>query len=137
MYLWTEAFHTAVIVINNQPTPLLYHRSSYEILHGAPPTSLFISSGLWMFMLCPHLELKSIRHKFELKADCCIFLGYSDDHKGLSLCRRRVFIYFHVTFNEATFYDPPSTVPRSQGLLEEVFRPGQGKCKTRLSSTPS
>lgn len=77
-------------------------------------TSLFISPGLWMFMLRPHLEVYS---SHEPKADCCFFLGYSDDHKGFrcfSLCRRRVFISRHVTFDEATLYDPPSTVPQCQ-----------------------
>lgn len=34
--------------------------------------------------------------------------------------RRRVFISRHVTFDEATLYDPPSTVPRSQGELSTV-----------------
>ena len=120
MYLWTEAFHTAVFVINNQPTPLLNHRSPYEILHGTPPAY----SSLRAFgCLCYVHISKSIRHKFKPKADCCIFLGYSDDHKGFrcfSLCRRRVFISRHVTFDEATLYDPPSTVPRSQGELSTV-----------------
>lgn len=58
----------------------------------------------------------------QIGADCCIFLGYSDDHKGFrcfSLCRRRVFISRHVTFDEATLYDLPSTVPRSQ--RKEIF----------------
>lgn len=122
MYLWTEAFHTAVIIINNQPTPLLNHRSPYEILHGAPPA---YSSLPTFGCLCYHLEVHSsqigARHKLGL-ADCCIFLGYSDDHKGFrcfSLCRRRVFISRHVTFDEATLYDLPSTVPRSQ--RKEIF----------------
>lgn len=47
-------------------------------------------------MLRPHLEVHS---SHEPKADCCFFLGYSDDHKGFrcfSLCRRRVFISRHV-----------------------------------------
>lgn len=97
-----------------KPTPLLNHRSPYSILHGAPPAY----SSLRAFgCLCYVHISKSIRHKFEPKADCCIFLGYSDDHKGFrcfSLCRRRVFISRHVTFEEATLYDPPSTVPQSQ-----------------------
>ena len=50
MYLWTEAFHTAVIVINNQPTPLLNHRSMksymvlFQLIHLSGPLDVYATS---------------------------------------------------------------------------------------------
>lgn len=59
----------------------------------------------------PHLRPYS-NHKFDFHSNKCIFLGYSNDHKGYKCLHPtgRVYIAKHVTFNELDFpYQPKNT----------------------------
>ncbi|CAL1404258.1 unnamed protein product [Linum trigynum] len=76
---WPEAVATAVRLINYQITPVLDHRSPFFTLFSKHPdyTRLRVF-GCTCFVLTPKKE----RNKFSSKAARCMFLGYSDVHKG-------------------------------------------------------
>ncbi|CAN1323872.1 Retrovirus-related Pol polyprotein from transposon TNT 1-94 [Linum perenne] len=101
---WVEAVRTVVYLINRQPTPVLKHLSPFEILFHRPPAySRLRVFGCTCFVLLP----KRDRTKFSAKTARCVFLGYSDHHKGY-LCydpiQHRLHTAYHVLFLEHLFY---------------------------------
>lgn len=95
---WCEAVHTTVYLINRLPTPVLRNISPFESLYGSPPSYTHLRTfGCLCFVHLPSLE----KHKLSNQAAKCVFLGYSDDHKGF-LCydsdARRTRISLNVVF---------------------------------------
>jgi len=73
---------------------------SYSV--AAPITSFFM--GFWLCMLpnlCPYNQ-----HKFDFRSKECVFLGYSNNHKGYKcyhIPTGRMYISRDVVFHESTF----------------------------------
>ena len=79
---WCEAAHTAIHIINRLPTSVLHKISPYECLfRHSPSYSHLRVFGCLYFVHLPSIE----RNKLSPQAVRCMFLGYSDDHKGF-LC---------------------------------------------------
>ena len=75
---WGESIQTSCYLINRLPTPLLSHKSPYEILYKKPP----IYSHIRVFgCLCYATNLTPM-HKFDIRARRCIFFGYPLGQKG-------------------------------------------------------
>lgn len=76
---WWEAFHCAVYLINRLPTPLLVNKSPLQLLFGKIPDYKSLHPfGCTVFpCLTPYNN-----QKFQFHSTKCIFIGYSDAHKG-------------------------------------------------------
>lgn len=57
-FIWTEAFHTAVFLINRLPTDLLHGKTPFESLYDA---STYYWEAQLMFMCFPGSEINSHR----------------------------------------------------------------------------
>ncbi|CAL1358011.1 unnamed protein product [Linum trigynum] len=110
---WVEAIHTVVYLINRQLTPILDQRSPYEVLFGKRPAYKELRVfGCVCYVLLPSRE----RNKLTPKAVKCVFVGYSDKHKGYvcyDVSNRRIRISRDVAFLEhLSYYDHKDSVPR-------------------------
>ena len=115
--LWIDAFHTVVFLINRRPTPLLNMETPFKLLHGKDPDySSLRTFGCQCF---PYLRAYG-NNKFSPKSLPCVFIGYSQFHKGyrcLYPSTGRVYISRHVVFNENhyPYANPSSSVVDFQG----------------------
>ncbi|CAL1358977.1 unnamed protein product [Linum trigynum] len=110
---WVEAIHTIVYLINRQITPLLGQKSPFQALYSRlPDYSSLRVFGCTCFVMLPRQE----RHKLAPKVTRCVFVGYSEKHKGY-LCYdpsdRRMRIAYHVKFLEKVMYYSTSHVDAS------------------------
>jgi len=106
---WEDAFLTAVFIINRLPTPILNHKSPYEMVHHQKPDYNFLRTfgcACW-----PYLRPYN-RHKLDFRSKNCIFIGYSIGHRGykcLDISTCRIFVSRHVVFDENLY---PYTAPK-------------------------
>ncbi|OMO78631.1 Integrase, catalytic core [Corchorus capsularis] len=102
-WYWVEAFGTAIWLINRQPSRVLDWKSPFELLYNkSPDYSCLRVFGSKCF---PFLRSHS-KNKLEPRSLPCIFLGYSELHKGYRCLHPpsgRVYISRHVTFDEKVF----------------------------------
>jgi hypothetical protein len=100
---WDEACLTSCYLINRLPTPLLQNKSPFEKLFNQIPDYKFLKVfGCACF---PNLRPYN-SHKFSPRSKECLFLGYSQHHKGykcLHLDSGRVYISRDVIFHEDQF----------------------------------
>ena len=97
---WPHAFQIATYLINRQPTPLLKHKSPFEVLFGQRPNYLKLRK---FGCLCYPLTRPYNTHKLQPKSIPCIFLGYSQTqnaYKCMDPLTNRLYISWHVTFDE-------------------------------------
>jgi hypothetical protein len=100
---WDEAFLTATYLINRLPRKVIYDSTPIECLfHKKLDYSFLRTFGCarWLH-LSPY---NSRKLKFRLKQ--CVFLGYSDMHKGykcLEVSTDRVFISRNAIFDKEIF----------------------------------
>jgi hypothetical protein len=100
---WVEAFLMATFLINRLPSPSLAMTSPYFLLHKKQPTYDFLHT--FGCQCCPYLRSYA-KDKLEPRSLPCIFLGYSDKHKGyhcLHFSNGRIYISRHVVFDEKFF----------------------------------
>jgi hypothetical protein len=101
LFLWVEAFTTAVYLINRLPSSALNYDTPYFRLHGNHP----IYSSLRIFgSRCFPYTWDTRRNKFDPKSVPCIFVGYSDQHKGYKCFHptsKNFFVSRHVVFSES------------------------------------
>ncbi|KAJ6866233.1 Retrovirus-related Pol polyprotein from transposon TNT 1-94 [Populus alba x Populus x berolinensis] len=101
LFLWVEAFSTAVYLINRLPSSALNSDTPYFRLHGKHP----IYSSLRIFgSRCFPYTWDTRRNKFDPKSVPCIFVGYSDQHKGYKCFHptsKKIFVSRHVVFSES------------------------------------
>ena len=103
LYLWVEVFSTAVYLINRLPSSALDHETPYFTLHGIHPdyTSLRVFGSK-----CFPYTWDTRKNKFDPKTVPCVFVGYSDKHKGYKCFHPSSKIFFisrHVVFDEHYF----------------------------------
>lgn len=99
---WWNAFQTAVYLINRLHSPVLHNVSPFQKLFNQKPDY----SSLRTFGCACYSVLRPYnRHKFEFRAERCIFIGYNSHHKGYQCLHSsgRVYISNHVTFDENSF----------------------------------
>ena len=99
---WWEAFHTSTFLINRLPTPVLKDLTPLEKMSGKLPDYKALKTfGCACFpCLRPYQT-----HKFQFHSTKCVFLGYSESHKGYKCLSStgRIYISRHVIFNELEF----------------------------------
>jgi hypothetical protein len=100
---WDEAFATAVFLINRLPSKVIQGQTPFERLYTNKLDYSFLRSfgcACW-----PNLRPYNTR-KLQFRSTQCVFLGYSDMHKGfkcLEPSTGRVYISRDVVFNEHVF----------------------------------
>lgn len=103
LFLWVEAFQTAVFLLNRLPSDSLQHNTPFYMLNGYD----FDYSSLRVFgSKCFPYIWDTKRHKFDPKSCLCVFVGYSDRHKGYKCYNpttRKFIISRHVSFDEQIF----------------------------------
>jgi hypothetical protein len=119
---WDEAFQTATYLINRLPSKIINDSSLLErLFHRTPDYTFLCTFGC---VCWPHLHPYNSR-KVEFGSKQCIFLGYSDMHKGykcLEVSTSRVYISRDVIFDEEVF--PFATLHPNAGahLHSEINR---------------
>uniref|UniRef100_A0A803LR03 Uncharacterized protein n=1 Tax=Chenopodium quinoa TaxID=63459 RepID=A0A803LR03_CHEQI len=88
---WGDSVQTAVYIINKLPTPLLNHKSPYEVLTETKP----VYSHMKVFG-CLAMASNPSRNadKFSMRGVPCVFLGYPLNQKGyrlLNLTENKIF----------------------------------------------
>lgn len=112
---WSDAFVTAVFLINRLSTLVLSNKSPFEVLFHQTPNYMFQKTfgcqywpNLWPYN----------KHKINFQSLPCVFLGYSSSHHGY-LCfhvpTARMYVSRDVLLDENTFpFSVSSTNPPTQ-----------------------
>jgi hypothetical protein len=77
---WDDTFLVATYLINRTPTKLLSYSTPLQKLLGA--SCLYKFLRIWLCLLAQLRPYNT--HKLQLQSTRCVFLGYSNMHKGLS-----------------------------------------------------
>jgi histone deacetylase 1/2 len=119
---WNEAFLTAVYLINCMPARNLDDAAPITCLRGDQPDYHFLRAfgcACW-----PNVRPYNTR-KLSFRSRLCVFLGYSQQHKGYKCLDRssgRIFISRDVVFDEQVFpYATPTPLPPSSSNVPSVF----------------
>ena len=118
LFLWVEAFSTDVYLINRLPSFASNSETPYFALHGThlDYTSLRVFGSKFF----PY-TWDARQHKFNPKTTLCIFVGYSDKHKGYKCFHPlsiKFFISHHVVFYELFF---PYKNTRNQSIVPPTY----------------
>jgi len=103
MKFWDEAFLTATYLINRLPSAVINFSTPLERLFGQKPD--YSSLRTFGCACWPNLRPYNA-HKLQFRSKRCVFLGYSNLHKGykcLDVASGRVYISRDVTFDETVF----------------------------------
>lgn len=100
---WDEAFLAATYLINRLPTKVLNFSSPLETLFQEKPNY----TGLRTFGCSCWPNLRPFNtHKLQFRSKQCVFLGYSNLHKGfkcLDVSGGRIYISRDVVFDETVY----------------------------------
>jgi hypothetical protein len=100
---WDEAFLAATYLINRTPSKVIDYMTPLERLFNQTPDY----SSLRIFGCACYPNLRPYnRHKLEFRSKQCVFLGYSNMHKGfkcLEISSSRVYVSRDVVFDETEF----------------------------------
>lgn len=100
---WLDAFHRAVFIVNQFPTPVLKNKSPFQMLFDRiPDYSILRTYGCLYFLpLIP----KAMRSKLDTTSPPSCFIDYVREYKGykcLDLIFGKIVISKHVLFDEST-----------------------------------
>jgi len=114
LFLWVEAFTTAIHLLNRLSSSTLNSEIPYFKMHGSHPDY----SSLRVFGLkCFPYTWDTRGHKFDPKTVLCVFIGYSIAHKGYKCYHpssKKILVSRHVVFDETMFpYKPSTTIQPS------------------------
>jgi hypothetical protein len=102
-HYWAESLHIVTFLLNRLPTKTISVSCSYFALFSTTLTY----EHLHVFGCACYPNMSAIApHKLSPRSTCCVFLRYSDHHKGyhcLDLSTNRLMISRHVIFDEAVF----------------------------------
>ena len=79
LYLWVETFATAVFLLNRLPSTAINLDTPYFNLQGVHPNYSFLRV---FGSKCFPYTWDTQKNKFDPKTIPCVFMGYSDQHKG-------------------------------------------------------
>ena len=100
---WSNAFSTAVYLLNRIPSFVLNFISPWEKLYGhKPPLHALKTFGCAVY---PYLR-PYVSSKFDPKSSQCLFLGYPPQSKGyicLDVLTGKIYISCHCIFDESVF----------------------------------
>jgi hypothetical protein len=119
---WVEALSTATGLLNILLTKTLAFSMPHLALHDTPP--VYDHLRVFGCKCYPNLSATT-PHKLAPRSALCVFLGYSDHHKGyrcLDLSSNRI-ISRHVIFDEAAFPFADRDGPHSPATFEFLDTP--------------
>ena len=130
---WEEAFSTAVYLCNRLPTPVLSHKSPFEVLYNKRPD--YLSLRVFGCACYPNIRPYNSQ-KLTYRSTKCTFFGYSDVHKGFKCLspNGRVYIARDVIFYESCFpfadkSQPPNTSPNISPISFPICIPTLPICE--------
>jgi hypothetical protein len=143
---WDEAFLTAAYLINHLPSKVIDNITPLERLHNQKPNY----SALRTFgCVCwPYLRPYN-SHKLQFRSKQCVFLGYSDLHKGYKcldvssgcIYISRVVIFDEEVFSFSNLHPDTGARLRSEITLHQTLIPsnivtGVGQEANRFTDVP-
>jgi histone deacetylase 1/2 len=137
---WDQALLAAVYLINITPSKVIGHDTPMHRLLGKQPD--YSSMRIFGCACWPHLRPYNA-HKLQYQSKRCVFLGYSNMHKGfkcLDVSEGRIYIFRDVIFDETIFpftklHSNAGTHFRSEVLL--LPDSGDANTETNLLDDPS
>jgi hypothetical protein len=100
---WDEVFLAATFLINRTPSKTIHYQTPLDRLYQIKPN--YPSLHVFGCICWPNLRPYN-QHKLEFRSKECVFLGYSNIHKGfkcLEVNSGRVYISRDVVFDEKIF----------------------------------
>lgn len=115
---WPQIFQTSVFLINKLPSSSIAYKTPHELLFQKPPDYSFLK--IFGCACYPWLQPYT-KSKLDARSTQCIFLGYSQQHKGYNCfdpVTKRFFVSRYVIFDENLFPFRTSSL-----LSTDIFSP--------------
>lgn len=99
---WLEAFSTATILINSIRSPVLQQVSPFEKLYQKKPDYTYLKTfGCSCYSYLRYYSSQKLNYH----STKCVFIGYSDIHKGYKCFNSsgQIYISCHVISNETEY----------------------------------
>ena len=97
-----ESLNSTAYLLNQLPSPILDHKSPFELVYGFKPDYNFLK--VFGCACYPYLKPYQ-RYKISFKTSKCLFIGYCSHHKGCWCLHPsgRIYIAKNVAFDEQSF----------------------------------
>jgi hypothetical protein len=108
---------------------LYYFRHEFLLATGLrastlPPTTLIVFLLRRLVHPHPFFLLFGTTSSYDHLSACCVFLGYSPDHKGywcIALTTHHLLIFYHIIFDETIFSFSNTSQPPLSPFLSWIF----------------